>query len=48
MLDNTILKEISAKSSSARRQAVAHLHEVFEVSQRRASAMLGADRSMVR
>jgi hypothetical protein len=32
----------------ARRQAVAHLQEVFEVSQRRACALLGADRTMVR
>ena len=30
------------------RQAVAHLQEVFEVSQRRACAVLGADRTMVR
>ena len=32
----------------ARRQAVAHLQEVFEVSQRRACAVLGVDRTMVR
>lgn len=30
------------------RQALAHLQEVFEVSQRRACAVLGADRTMVR
>jgi putative transposase len=30
------------------RQAVAHLQEVFEVSQRRVCAVLGADRTMVR
>jgi putative transposase len=32
----------------ARRQAVAHLQEVFEVSQRRACTVLGADRTTMR
>eukprot|EP01041_Mallomonas_annulata_P002878 gene2878-5642_t len=41
MLDNAMLKEIS-------RQAVAHLQEVFEVSQRRACEALGVDRTTVR
>ncbi|MBW4332389.1 IS3 family transposase [Stakelama sp. CBK3Z-3] len=51
MLDNAMLKEISAQkilAPGARRQAVAHLQKVFEVSQRRACAVLGADRTMVR
>lgn len=33
---------------AARRQAVAHLEQVFEVSQRRACDVLGVDRTMVR
>jgi putative transposase len=32
----------------ARREAAAHLHEVFQVSQRRACQAIGADRSSVR
>ncbi|MFD2780324.1 IS3 family transposase [Novosphingobium pokkalii] len=50
MLDNAMLKEITAKNGSARCQAeaVAHLEQVFEVSQRRACDVLGVDRTMVR
>ncbi|CAH0357004.1 IS3 family transposase ISRpa2 [Sphingobium sp. CECT 9361] len=33
---------------AARREAVAHLEQVFEVSQRRACDVLGVDRTMVR
>jgi len=51
MLDNAILKEITAKKMVApavRLEAVAHLEQVFEVSQRRAYNMRGVDRTMVR
>ncbi|PXW68223.1 putative transposase [Blastomonas natatoria] len=50
MLDNAMLKEITVKKvvPFARREAVAHLEQVFEVSQRRASNVLGVDRTMVR
>jgi putative transposase len=51
MLDNAMLKEITAKKMVApavRREAVAHLEQVFEVSQRRACDVLGVDRTVVR
>ncbi|MGQ5702863.1 IS3 family transposase [Sandaracinobacteroides sp. A072] len=51
MLDNAMLKEISGKkvlTPGSKRQAVAHLQEVFEVSQRRACEALGVDRTTVR
>lgn len=45
-----MLKEITAKkvTPAVRREAVAHLEQVFEVSQRRACEALGVDRTMVR
>src|SRR5436190_15473747 len=45
MLDNAMLKEVTP---AAKRQAVAHLCSSFEVSQRRACEVIGADRSSVR
>lgn len=50
MLDNAMLKEITKKmvTPAARREAVAHLEELLEVSQRRACDVLGVDRTMVR
>jgi putative transposase len=49
MLDNAMLKEITAKIvAPLPAEAVAHLEEVFEVSQRRACDVLGVDRTMVR
>lgn len=51
MLDNAMLKEIAAKkmvTPAAKREAVAHLRCAFEVSERRACSVLGADRTSVR
>lgn len=50
MLDNTLLKDITAKmvTPAARREAVAHLQAKFEVSERRACTALGVDRTSVR
>ncbi|WP_354249192.1 IS3 family transposase [Bradyrhizobium sp. LA2.1] len=51
MLDNAMLKDLNFKkmvTPVARRQAVAHLRSSFEVSQRRACEVIGADRSSVR
>ncbi|WP_426611339.1 IS3 family transposase [Bradyrhizobium sp. McL0616] len=51
MLDNAMLKDLNSKklvTPVARRQAVAHLCSSFEVSQRRACEVIGADRSSVR
>ena len=50
-LDNAMLKDINAKkvvTPAARRSAVAHLREVYSVSERRACRAIGADRSSVR
>jgi putative transposase len=47
MLDNAMLKEIASKSGDARRDA-RHLGQLFEVSQRRACDVIGADRTSVR
>lgn len=45
-----MLKEITAKmlTPAARREAAAHLEDLFEVSQRRACDVLGVDRTMMR
>jgi putative transposase len=51
MLDNAMLKEIQFKkmvTPVVRREAVAHLRVTFEVSERRACCVLGADRTSVR
>ena len=51
MLNNAILKDINSKkvvTPDAKREAVAHLCEEHEVSQRRACQVLNVDRSMVR
>jgi len=50
MPDNAMLKEVTAKkmvTPAARREAVAHLEQVFEVSQRRTCDVLGVDLTMV-
>jgi putative transposase len=47
MLDNATLKELNSKkmvTPVAKRQAVAHLGQMFEVSQPRACQMIDADR----
>ncbi len=48
MLDNAMLKDIASKMVTpvARREAVAHLRQSFEVSQRRACQTIGADRPL--
>jgi putative transposase len=51
MLDNAMLKDIAAKkmvTPAVSREAVAHLHDTYEVSQRRACRAIGAERSAVR
>ena len=50
MLDNPMLRDVTAKKVTpvARREAAAHLGTVYEVSQRRACQVIGADRSSVR
>jgi transposase-like protein len=49
MLDNAMLKDVAAMvTPAARREAVAHLRTSFEVSERRACIVLGADRTSVR
>ncbi|PZP19378.1 MAG: IS3 family transposase [Kocuria rhizophila] len=51
MLDNTALKDLLFKkmvTPAARREAVAHLEEGYEMSERRACSLIGADRSSVR
>jgi putative transposase len=51
MLDNAMLKDLASKkmvTPAARREAVAHLQVAHEVSERRASSALGADRTSVR
>ncbi|WP_372712388.1 IS3 family transposase [Azospirillum argentinense] len=51
MLDNAVLKDLAAKkmvTPAARRAAVAHAQAVHGISQRRACAILGVDRSSVR
>ena len=51
MLDNAGLKELAGKkmvTPAARREAVAHLEESLEVSERRACSIIAADRSVVR
>ncbi|MEM9060717.1 MAG: IS3 family transposase [Pseudomonadota bacterium] len=51
MLDNAMLKDVASRklvTPAAKRDAVAHLCKVHEVSQRRACSVLGVDRSSVR
>jgi len=51
MLDNAMLKDVASKkmvAPVARREAIAHLQSIFEVSERRACAGLGVDRTSVR
>jgi putative transposase len=51
MLDNLMLKDINSKkmvTPAVRREAVVHLIQDYEVSQRRACEVLGAARSVVR
>ena len=48
MLDNAMLRDINSKNGDARWEAVAHLMEVHQVSQRRACKVLQIDRSSVR
>ncbi|MGE4374014.1 MAG: IS3 family transposase [Xanthobacter sp.] len=50
MLDNTTLKDLLSKmvTPAARREAVAHLEQSYEMSERRACSLIGADRSSVR
>ena len=50
MLDNAMLKDVASKmlTPAARREAVAHLQSAFEVSERRACAVLGVDRTSFR
>ena len=51
MLDNAMLKELNSKkmvTPVVKRQAVAHLGQLFEVSQRRACEVISADRTSMR
>lgn len=51
MLDNTALKDLLSKkmaTPAARREAVTHLEQGYEMSERRAYSLIGADRSSVR
>lgn len=50
MLDNTGLKDLLSKmvTPAARREAVAHFEQGYEMSEQRACSVIGADRSSVR
>jgi putative transposase len=50
MLDNAMLRMWPQENgdAAARREAAAHLHQVYRMSQRRACQAIGADRSSVR
>ena len=52
MLDASALRELMSKKmvgpAAAQREGVAHLRAVMSLSERRASAIVGADRTMIR
>lgn len=51
MLDNAVLKEVASKKlvrPAARRRAVEDVRQTFGISERRACAILGVDRSSMR